>query len=67
MKSSASTPADMQCMYCPTGTYEDGTTTMTLERAGMASPVRMTSPIQFRIGNSPLAIRHSQFAINRCR
>jgi YgiT-type zinc finger domain-containing protein len=33
MKSSASTPADMQCMYCPTGTYEDGTTTMTLERA----------------------------------
>jgi YgiT-type zinc finger domain-containing protein len=33
MESSASIPEGMQCMYCPTGTYEDDTTTMTLERA----------------------------------
>lgn len=32
MSDEESTPEGMQCMYCPTGTYEDGTTTMTLER-----------------------------------
>ncbi|MFB6231390.1 MAG: YgiT-type zinc finger protein [Salinibacter sp.] len=32
MVSSASTSEGMQCMHCPTGTYEEGTTTMTLER-----------------------------------
>jgi len=32
MSDDESTPEGMPCMYCPTGTYEDGTTTMTLER-----------------------------------
>jgi len=32
MSDNESTPEGMQCMYCPTGTYQDGTTTLTLER-----------------------------------
>ncbi len=32
MSDKETTPEGMTCMYCPTGSYEDGTTTMTLER-----------------------------------
>ena len=32
MSNNEPTPEGMQCMYCPTGTYAEGTTTLTLER-----------------------------------
>ncbi|PSQ95987.1 MAG: hypothetical protein BRD55_08025 [Bacteroidetes bacterium SW_9_63_38] len=32
MNDSEPTPEGTQCMYCPTGTYREDTTTMTLER-----------------------------------
>ena len=32
MSDDESTPEGMQCMYCPEGTYQDGTTTIPLER-----------------------------------
>lgn len=40
MNDNESTPEGMQCMYCPTGTYEDGTTTLTLEREGTTLVVK---------------------------
>lgn len=37
---SESTPEGMQCMYCPEGTYMEGTKTMTLERGGATLVVK---------------------------
>lgn len=40
MKNDKSTPDGMQCLYCPKGTYREGTTTMTLEREGATLVVK---------------------------
>lgn len=40
MSDNKQTPEGMPCLYCPTGTYREGTTTMTLERAGATLVVK---------------------------
>ena len=40
MNNDEPTPEGMQCMYCPKGTYREGTTTMTLERGGATLVVK---------------------------
>ena len=40
MSNQKSTPDGMQCMYCPEGTYREGTTTMTLERGSATLVVK---------------------------
>ena len=40
MNDADSTPDGMQCMHCPVGTYQDGTTTMTFEREDVTLVVK---------------------------
>lgn len=40
MSDADSTPDGMQCMHCPVGTYQDGTTTMTFEREDVTLVVK---------------------------